>query len=131
MFAGTSAGGRLFGAPPAQMPSAAMRASLLIHLGAVALCFAGLGLWLASLMRRWATAFTTGALVILLTYLLDFLAIGWEPVRNLGWMSPFHYYPALGILAGEDGSVHDLLVLLAVTLAFTAAAYIQFQRRDL
>ena len=48
MFAGTSAGGRLFGAPPAEMPSAMVRASLLIHLGAVALCFAGFGLFRAA-----------------------------------------------------------------------------------
>jgi len=131
MFAGTTLGARLFGAPLAQLPSAAVRVSLLAHLGALAVCFGAVGLWLASISRRWTTAFTTGALLMLVTYLLDFLAIGWEPMRRVAWISPFHYYPALAIVAGEDAGSHNLLVLLGAAAVFTAVAYVRFQRRDL
>jgi ABC-2 type transport system permease protein len=131
MFAGTSIGARLFGAPIAQLPSVAVRLLLLAHLGAIAVCFGSVGLWLASVSRRWTTAFTTGALLILVTYLLDFLAIGWAPMRHVAWISPFHYYPALAIVAGDDAGSRNLLVLLSSAVVFTAAAYVRFQRRDL
>ncbi len=131
MFAGTTLGARLFDAPLAQMPDTRVRLELLANLGAVALCFASFGLWVGAAARRWSTAFTTAALTVVLTYLLDFLAIGWEPMRRIAWISPFHYYPALSIVAGDAGLSRNLLVLLSAAVAFTAAAYVQFQRRDL
>jgi ABC-type transport system involved in multi-copper enzyme maturation permease subunit len=131
MFAGTSLGARLFDAPLAEMPSVGTRLQLLANLGAIALCFASLGLWVGAAARRWSTAFTTAALTVVVTYLLDFLAIGWPPMRTIVWISPFHYYPALSIVAGDAEVSRNLLVLLSAAAAFTAAAYVQFQRRDL
>ncbi len=131
MFAGTSLGARLFDAPLAELPETWLRLQLLANLGALALCFAGLGLWLGATARRWSTAFTTAALIVVVTYLLDFLAIGWPPMRWIAWVSPFHYYPALSVVAGDAPVSRNLLVLLSAAVAFTAAAYAQFQRRDL
>jgi ABC-type transport system involved in multi-copper enzyme maturation permease subunit len=131
MFAGTSFGARLFDAPLAELPETWLRLQLLANLGALALCFAGLGLWLGATARRWSTAFTTAALVVVVTYLLDFLAIGWPPMRWIAWVSPFHYYPALSVVAGDASVSRNLLVLLSAAVAFAAAAYVQFQRRDL
>ena len=114
MFAGTSIGARLFDAPIA---AAAIRRGAAVAAGDISarspLCFGSIGLWLASVSRRWTTAFTTGALLMLVTYLLDFLAIGWAPMRHVAWISPFHYYPALAIVAGEDAGLRNLLVLLS------------------
>jgi ABC-type transport system involved in multi-copper enzyme maturation permease subunit len=131
MYAGTSSGVVVFGAPADELPPAPVRLRLLAHLGAVAICFGSFGLWLAALARRWTTAFTTGALAVVLLYLLDFLAIGWPLMRKIVWISPFHYYPALSILAGDAPAWRNLLVLLLAALSFTAAAYIRFERRDL
>ena len=131
MFAGTSLGARLFGAPLAELPDLWTRLQLLANLGAVAVCFAGFGLLTGALARRWSTAFTTAALTVVVTYLLDFLAIGWPPMRWIAWISPFHYYEALSVVAGDAGVLRNLLVLLSVAVAFTAAAYVRFQRRDL
>jgi ABC-type transport system involved in multi-copper enzyme maturation permease subunit len=131
MFAGTSAGGWFFGATAYGLPGTAVRARLLLHLAGVAACFGAYALWLGALSRRWATAFTTASLTAIVLYLLDFLAIGWRPMRELAWISPFHYYPALAIVAGNAPPWRNLVVLFAAAAVFTAAAYRQFQTRDL
>lgn len=131
MAAGTRLGLRLFGSPDFDAPSPAVSAQLLLHLAAVALCFAGLGLAVAAGARRWSTAFTTTALVAVLMYLVDFLAIGWPPLRPIAWISPFHYYPALSIVAGDAPAWRNLVVLLSAAAGFTALGYWRFSRRDL
>jgi ABC-type transport system involved in multi-copper enzyme maturation permease subunit len=131
MFVGTAAGARIFDAGGLGLPSIGVRVRLLLHLGGVAACFGGFALLLAALSRRWTTAFTTAALTAVVLYLLDFLAIGWRPMRAIVWVSPFHYYPALSIVAGDAPEWRNLAALYSAAAAFVAAAYWQFQRRDL
>ncbi len=131
MFGGTAAGAWIFDAGGLGLPSIGVRLRLLLHLGGVAACFGGFALLLAASSRRWTTAFTTAALTAVVDYLLDFLAIGWRPMRAIVWVSPFHYYPALSIVAGDAPEWRNLAVLYSVAAAFAAAAYWQFQRRDL
>jgi ABC-type transport system involved in multi-copper enzyme maturation permease subunit len=131
MGAGTQLGLRLFGSPEFEAPSAVVSAQLLLHLAGVALCFAGLGLAVAAGARRWSTAFTTAALIAVLTYLLDFLAIGWPLMRPIAWISPFHYYPALSIIAEDAPPWRNLAMLLSAAAAFSALGYWRFSRRDL
>jgi len=131
MFIGTSAGGRLFDAEAFGLPSAGVRLKLLLNLAGVAACFGGLGLLAASLSSRWTTAFTTCVFTGIVMYLVDFLAIGWPPMRLLSWVSPFHYYPALNVVAGDPVRVRDLVVLYGTGALLAAGAYWRFQRRDL
>jgi len=131
MAAGTSAGGRLFDAAGMDMPGLDVRGQMLGNVLAVASCCAGFGLLIASLSKRWMTAYTTVALTTVVLYLVDFLSIGWRPMRLLNWLSPFHYYPALSIIAGDAPTARNLLILFSAAAVFTAAAYWQFQRRDL
>jgi len=131
MAAGTRLGLRLFGSPEFDAPSPAVTAQMLMHLAAVALCFAGFGLAVATGARRWSTAFTTAALTAVLMYLVDFLAIAWPPLRPIAWISPFHYYPALSILAGDAPAWRNLIVLLSAAAGFSAIGYWRFSRRDL
>jgi len=131
MAAGTRLGLRLFGSPEFDAPSAGVTARLLLHLAGVALCFAGFGLAVAAGARRWSTAFTTAALTAVLMYLVDFLAIGWPLLRPIAWLSPFHYYPALSILAGDAPEWRNLIVLLSAAAGFGALGYWRFSRRDL
>ena len=77
------------------------------------------------------TVFTTVMLTAVVAYMIDFLAIGWRPMRMIAWLSPFHYYPALSIIAGDAPMGRDLSVLVAAATVFIALAYWQFQRRDL
>ena len=112
-------------------PSPGLLGLLALHLIAVAWCCASIGLLAASFVKRWTTAFTIGAAVVVVGYLVDFLAIGWTPARVLAWAFPFNYYPALLIMGGTAHTPRDLSILFVATAAFTAVAYWQFQRRDL
>lgn len=131
MAAGTWTGLRLFASPAFDAPSAVTSAQLLLHLVAVALCFGAFGLAVAAGARRWSTAFTTAALTAVLLYLVDFLAIGWPVMRPISWISPFHYYPALSILAGDAPPWRNLGVLLSAVAVCSAVAYWRFSERDL
>ena len=131
MFAGTAAGGRIFDAEGMGLPSVAIRARLLLHLAGVSACFGGFAMLLATLSRRWTTAFTTAVLTAVVLYLIDFLAIGWPPIRTVAWLSPFHYYPALSIIAGDATDWRNVTVLFVTAAVFVAAAYWRFERRDL
>src|SRR4029453_7989988 len=88
MGTGTVLGAGIFGTGSMEMPSASPRASLLLNLAATASCFTGFALLVATLSKRWSTAFTTAALTAVVLYLLDFLAIGWPPVGGVRGVSP-------------------------------------------
>jgi ABC-type transport system involved in multi-copper enzyme maturation permease subunit len=64
-------------------------------------------------------------------YLVDFLAIGWPVMRSVSWISPYHYYPALPILAGDSVGWRNIGILLSASTVFHATAYWRFSRRDL
>ena len=131
MALGTAVGLRLFSSPQYDAPSARVIFSLLVHLASIAALFTGLGLALAAGARRWTTAFFTTALVLIVFYLLDFLSIGWPLMRSIAWISPFRYYPALAIMAGDADGARNVAVLLSAAAALVAVAYWRFNRRDL
>jgi ABC-type transport system involved in multi-copper enzyme maturation permease subunit len=131
MFAGTSIGMRVFGTAGMDVPSASMRIRLLVNLAATASSFAGFALLVGTLAKRWVTAFTTAVLTAVVMYLVDFLAIGWPLMRGLAWISPFHYYPALAVVAGDSPLGRDVAILAGASAALVTAAYWQFSRRDL
>lgn len=131
MALGTWAGLLVFAEPTFDAPSPQTIFLLLLHLAAVAASLAALGLAVAAGATRWSTAFFTTALVTVIAYLVDFLAIGWPFMRSIAWVSPFHYYPALSIVAGDVPVVRNVAVLISATIAFVAVAYWRFARRDL
>jgi len=131
MASGTWLGLRAFASPGFDAPSARVLLSLIVHLAAVTTVFASFGLAIAAGARRWSTAFFTTALVVVGLYLLDFLAIGWPLMRTISWLSPFRYYPALSIVAGEAHEWINLAILLGASALLCAIAYVRFARRDL
>ena len=112
-------------------PAFSLLALLIVHLVAAAWCCAAIGLFVAASSRRWTTAFTIGAGVVVVGYLIDFLAIGWPPARIVAWLFPFNYYPALVIMSGNANTAWDLGILFTATAAFTGLAYWRFETRDL
>jgi ABC-2 type transport system permease protein len=130
MLCGTYVGLRTI-APEFAWPSLRLLAMLAIHLVAVAWCCAAIALFVAASVNRWTTAFTIGAGVVIVGYLVDFLAIGWPPARVIAWAFPFNYYPALLIVGGTAHTARDLGILFTATVVFSALAYWKFERRDL
>jgi ABC-2 type transport system permease protein len=123
MVLGTRVGLRVFASPGFDAPSLAISARMLLHLAGVACCFGGLALAIAAGARRWSTAFTTAALTAVVLYLIDFLAIGWTPMRAIAWISPFHYYPALSILAGTAPAWRNVGILMTASAILCAIGY--------
>lgn len=131
MAAGTAIGLRVFDAAQLDAPAADLRARLLFNQFAVASCFVGFALFAASRSRRWSTAFAIAALSAVVMYNVDFIALGWRPMESVAWLSPFHYFPALSIITGDASTAQDVAILFGASAAFSAAAYWQFERRDL
>ena len=131
MAAGTAIGIRLFDAADLDVPSAGLRARLLFNQFAVASCFSGFAVFVASMSRRWSTAFTIAALTAVVMYNVDFIALGWRPMAWVAWLSPFHYFPALSVITGEAPLLRHALILFGAASFFAAGAYRQFQGRDL
>ena len=130
MMMGTFAGLRLF-AEGISAPGTGLLLLLALHLLAVTWCCASIGLLAAASVSRRATAFSIGAAVVCVGYLIDFLAIGWAPARVIAWAFPFNYYPAILIIGGTAHTARDLGILFTATAIFTALAYWKFERRDL
>jgi len=131
MALGTYAGVLLFDAPRSDLPAVTLMGRLLLHVFALCCCFAAYGLLAGVTSKRWATAFTTAVLTAVCAYLVDFLALGWPVMRWVAYLSPYRYYHALAIASGTAREGRDYLVLFSAAIAFTVAAYWQFQRRDL
>jgi hypothetical protein len=131
MASGTWLGLRTFAQPAFDPPSAGTIVMLLLHLTAVAALFGAIGLAVAAGARRWSNAFFSAALAAIVLYLVDFLSIGWPLMRSIAWVSPFHYYPALSIVAGDAPVVRNLSVLVSCTFLFAALGYWRFRCRDL
>jgi ABC-2 type transport system permease protein len=112
-------------------PSAATLLEMQVYLVAVAWSLGAFALAVSAGARRWSTSFTCCALLVVVLYLLDYLALGWTPMRTLSWISPFAHYPAFSILAGEHGTLRNLIELVLVAIVFSTIAYWRFGRRDL
>jgi ABC-type transport system involved in multi-copper enzyme maturation permease subunit len=133
MMAGTFGGLQVFGATSMPGPTGREILLLAVHLFATGWCFAGIGLAVAAGARRWSTAYTLCSAIAVVSYLVDFLAIGWPPARIVAWLSPFYYDHALPILAGAPASrmARDLGVLVTAGAVFAALAYWRFSKRDI
>jgi ABC-2 type transport system permease protein len=105
--------------------------NLATHLNLTAWCFGSIALAVSSWARRRGAALTAVAVGAVAAYLVDLLALLWSPARELGRLSPFHYFRGSAILSGTSDPWRDLSVLGALTLAATAIAYLGYQRRDM
>jgi len=122
---------RLFAPADAAGPAAATVIKMAVNLGAVATLMGTISLLVASRARRRGTAISVAGVTVVFFYLITFLEPTWAPAQTVGWVSPFHYYHPVNILAGRTAPWRDLLVLGATGTTITLVAYWQFNRRDL
>jgi ABC-2 type transport system permease protein len=131
MALGTWAGLTVFAPPNASWPAPARVASLGAHLLLLSWSFAAAGLAVSSATHRRGTAFTIVAVTAVSLYLLNFVADVWTPAARIRWISPFYYFPGFAVANGTAPIARDLLLLAVPTVALSAVAYWQFNRRDL
>lgn len=130
MTLGTWLGLVWFAPAGAVWPPASLVRSLVVGLGALALCWGGVTLAIATGARRRGGAGTVAGLLAFATFLLDYVARVWAPARRIAWLSPFHYYDPTQLLLGSPLDVARAWTLVGAGLAGFAIAYVVFSRRD-
>jgi hypothetical protein len=101
MAFGTWIGLHTFASPASRWPTPRIVGLPLVHLVSLGWCFGAPALAVAAGARRWSTAFASVTIGAVALYLVEVLAIGWALARTVSWASPFRYYPALPIVAGD------------------------------
>ncbi|HMF95565.1 MAG TPA: hypothetical protein VKE96_14790 [Vicinamibacterales bacterium] len=115
----------------ADRPAFALIRSLATSLGAVALCWGGVAVAVASGARRRASAAGATAVTALAAYLVDYLGRIWDPARFASRLSPFHYFEPMTLISGDAVNGSNLAMLIGIGTAAVAIAYARFSRRDL
>lgn len=131
MMLGTWVGLSTLAPADAIKPSASLILSLAVNLGALMLCWSGVGMAISAASRRRTVAGALTGFLALATFLLDYIARAWSPAASVGWVSPFHYYNPLDIVMGFAVPAYHLWVLIGIALAGFATAYVLFSRRDI
>jgi len=131
MALGTWSGLHFFAPEDASWPEPRLVLSLILNLGLLMLVWGAVALAIATLSRRRVTAIAIAGLAALVAFLLDYLARVWDPMKKVAWISPFHYVRQMELVAGGTLELRDIAVLLGITVAFVAVAFVAIARRDL
>jgi ABC-type transport system involved in multi-copper enzyme maturation permease subunit len=131
MMAGSWIALQAFASPDSDWPAPGTILRLAVYVVAVAWSLGALALAVGASVTRWSTAFASVAVSAIALYLIDLFALGWPIVRVVSWISPFHYYPALLIVAGTATHDRGLFILWAATVVLVGVAYWVWEKRDL
>lgn len=131
MSAGSSVGLACCTPAAAPRPSGDAIRALALNLGLLFWCWGGISMAVAATVRRRATAGGAAGIAALAAFLVDYLGRVWEPARLASWLSPFHYFDPIPVVAGAGLSGKNVIVLLATGLIGVGVSYVWFSRRDL
>jgi uncharacterized membrane protein YozB (DUF420 family) len=131
MGAGTWIGLLTLAPAGVRWPEPRLVVNLIAHLTLVAWSFGAAALAASGWARRRAAAWAPVAMTAVAMYLIDFLGLWWTAMPRIGRMTPFHFYQGSAVIEGRANTALDLSVLAAATVAASAIAYWQFNRRDL
>lgn len=85
----------------------------------------------SSLSERRGRAVAAAFAIVLVSFLLNFLAQFWEPAQSISFLSVLHYYTPLLILRESGWPIADMVVLVGCAGLFWLAGGIVFARRDI
>lgn len=104
---------------------------LAANLAALLMCWGGIALASATLVRRRATAGAFSGILALVMLLLEYLGRLWKPASEIALISPFRHFSPLEIILSASFPTRDIGILLGVALLTSAVAYVVYARRDL
>jgi ABC-type transport system involved in multi-copper enzyme maturation permease subunit len=101
-----------------------------VQLTALTLAIGGFALLMATLAPRRGAAVVRVVAVVVVLYVVEFLAELWPPLRRVRWLSVFHYFKPVPSVVGDGLPPAHLVVLLGVFVATTCAAFVRLEQRD-
>ncbi len=104
---------------------------VVVYLYCLYLAVAGVACLVSSLSNQRGRAVGVVFAIVLLSFLLNFLAQFWEPAKSMAFLSVLNYYRPLLVLRNSSWPVADMLTLLAVGAVFWLAGALVFARRDI
>jgi len=104
---------------------------VLINLGALYAAVGAIAWLFSALSDRRGRAISAAFMVVVVSFLLNYLAQFWEPLQRFDSLSLLKYYQPLRVLRDGAWPWRDLAVLAGTALAFWTAAGIVSARRDL
>lgn len=116
---------------PELRPSLPRLFIVLVNLLLLYLAVGGLAWLFSALSDRRGRAMTVVFILVLASFLLNYLAQFWTPAERLSFLSMLNYYRPLFIMRDGVWPVKDMLILLASAAALWTIAGIIFARRDL
>jgi len=117
--------------PAGERPGLPVLLPVLLNLYCLYIAVGGLAWLLSSLSNRRGRAMTIGFLILLVLFLLNYLAQFWQPLEKFGVLSPLHYHRPVYVLGGGPWPLGDMAMLLTAGGLLWLAGGIIFARRDL
>ncbi|MDZ4830360.1 MAG: ABC transporter permease subunit [Phycisphaerae bacterium] len=122
---GAGVGGNVLRIPVAHLVVVAM------NLFALNIAVGSFALLISALSDRRGRALGATIFVILVSFLLNYLAQFWDPAKSVEWMSALQYHRPLPALQTGTIQWRDIATLLGAAIVFWSVAGVIFARRDL
>lgn len=104
---------------------------IVVHLYCLYLAVGGMTCLVSSLSDHRGRAVGVAFAIVLLSFLLNFLAQFWSPARSVSFLSVLNYYQPLRVMQSSTWPITDMLVLSVTGAVFWLAGAIVFARRDI
>jgi ABC-type transport system involved in multi-copper enzyme maturation permease subunit len=106
-------------------------AMVVVNLWAMYLAVGGGASFLSALSSRRGKAMTASFVIVVGSFLVNYLAQLWAPAKRLEFLSVLKYYRPVNALKDGVWPVRDIVVLLIVAAVLWVAGGLVFARRDL
>jgi hypothetical protein len=133
LFAAALSGNLLggLGLPAEQRPPFTQVLPIVLNFFCLYVAAGGLAWLVSSFSSRRGRAMTIIFLILLVLFLLNYLAQFWKPLEAFAFLSPLHYHRPVYLLGGGAWPWSDMFVLMATGAVMWIAGGIVFARRDL
>jgi hypothetical protein len=117
--------------PEAMRPEWSRAALVMVNLYCVYVAVGGIAFFVSAWSDRRGRAIAIVFALLLISFLLNFLAQFWGPAKQVAFLSVMQYYQPARILSSGDFPVRDVLILLAIGGASWLLGCEIFARRNI
>jgi ABC-type transport system involved in multi-copper enzyme maturation permease subunit len=117
--------------PPEGRTALSRMGIILLNLMCLYMAACGMAWMLSALSDRRGKAIAAAFIIVIASFLLNYLAQLWQPAQSLEFLSVLHYYRPLFIMRVGNWPLRDMTVLLLVATMLWIGAGVIFARRDL